>query len=83
MKCGHTSNATRNGEPICAICCGINDGATVVIAECKGTAGLEGRKAKCMSCNNKTDSNWGLAFFEYRPKCEYDKYYCGECYGWD
>lgn len=82
MGCGHTTNATRNGEPICAICCGIKSGAEVVIAECRGTVGLEGRKAKCICCGKLQDSKWELFLFEYQPKCEYDRCYDG-CRGWD
>lgn len=82
MGCGHTSNATKDGKPICLICYGIHNGATVPIKEYNDTEGLEGRKAKCNMCDNKTDSNWRLFLFEHRPHCEYDSYYCG-CRGWN
>ena len=82
MQCGHISMATdENLQPVCAICYGINDGAKIVIKECIGNEGLEGRKAKCLDCGKITDSSWNLAFFAYRPNDEYDTYYNG-CYGW-
>lgn len=77
MKCGHIANATSNGKPVCAIC-----SCFEVERECKENEGLEGRIAKCTSCNNTTPSNWGLPFFKYKPDEERDAYYCG-CYGWD
>ncbi len=42
----------------------------------------EKRRAKCIQCALKTESNSGLAFFESKPEKEFDSYYCG-CYGWD
>ena len=51
---------------------------------------LTGRQAQC-SYSRKRDgsmhagtvqSDWGLAFFEYRGDKDYDAYYCG-CWGWD
>jgi len=77
MKCGHTSYATCNGKPACVIC-----DCTEIEREVYDTEGLEGRKAKCSLCGQIVDSNWGLAFFEYRPDREYDSYYNG-CRGWD
>jgi hypothetical protein len=83
MGCGHVSNATdEDDNPICVICSGIVSGATVVIKECSGNAGLEGRKAKCLYCKKTVDSNWGLMLFGYMPEGEYDNYYCG-CRGYD
>lgn len=74
MACGHTANGTlANGEPCCAIC-----SCTEVVKKPL----LEGRKARCSYCGKETDSNYGLAFFEFRPEKEYDLYYCG-CEGWD
>jgi len=45
MKCGHAANAhDRHGKPVCAICIGIDPGATVVDSH---PPGMEGRKARC------------------------------------
>ena len=82
MACGHVSNATYDDKPVCAICYGICDGAEVAVYECVGNEGLQGRKAKCRYCSNIVDSNWDLAFFEYRPEDDCDIHYNG-CRGWD
>lgn len=95
MKCGYVSNADRILEdgskvPTCAICFGFHPDAEQVERECKGSDGLEGRKARCVysspkrgyTCNGEVNSQWELPFFEYRPDKAYDKYYCG-CWGWD
>lgn len=85
MKCGHVANATDDstGSPVCAICFGITKDAEVVVGECFGTNGLEGRKAVCVyGGHGEINSSWDLPFFEYRPHMDYDKYYCG-CMGWD
>ena len=80
MKCGHTANAKKmNGEPVCAICIGLTSGAEIVETNLPD---LSGRKAKCPDCKKIVDSNYNLAFFEYRPEYNYDSYYCG-CRGWD
>ena len=80
MKCGHAANATdKDGKPICAICIGLTPDAEIV-AETKPD--LTGRKARCTQCGRVTNSNEKLPFFEYRPNCEYDSFYCG-CRGWD
>lgn len=79
MKCGHSSNATRDGKPCCVICAGIIPGA-YEIAEIQPD--LTGRKAKCASCGKTKDSSINLPFFEYRPNCEFDDFYDG-CRGWD
>lgn len=85
MKCGHSANATQTmtGKPICAICAGIKPGWDEVD---ESPPTLEGRKARCTyygaKCRSETDSNTKLAFFEYQPDQELDRYYCG-CYGWD
>lgn len=81
MKCGHVSNATSNGKPCCVICAP-DAKAFEIEKECNGTDGLDGRMAKCDYCGNKIPSEWGLPFFEHRPKYETDSYYCG-CGGWD
>jgi hypothetical protein len=83
MKCGHVNNATdEEGNPICIICLGIDNGYNQVDKICEGNIGLEGRKAKCLDCQKTVDSRWDLPYFQYRPECEYDIYYNG-CYGWD
>ncbi len=95
MKCGHvasghTYDKDGNSKPICAICAGVTSDAEIVERECKGTDGLEGRKAKCLysspkrgyTCKGIIPSEWELPFFEYCPDEEYDSYYCG-CWGWD
>jgi hypothetical protein len=82
MACGHVSNATQNGEPVCVLCVGRHSGATVAVRECEGTMGLEGRVARCWDCYHETESRWELPFFESRPEHEHDRYYCG-CRSWD
>lgn len=82
MKCNHVSNAwTDDNQPACVIC-----NCTEVIRKCKGTEGLEGRKARCSDHKGGgerlADSKWELPFFEYKPNEKYDTYYCG-CWGWD
>ena len=90
MACGHTANSTteRDGVkiPVCVICAGIVDGYDVVV---ELMPSLEGRMALCGyktrkdgSTHTPIPSAWGLAFFEYRPDQELDKFYCG-CWGWD
>ena len=91
MKCGHVANAHRvldDGTkiPACVICSG-NPDSEIIDRECKGTDGLEGRKAICTGHkgdrrNSIIDSKWELPFFKYCPDKEYDEYYCG-CWGWD
>lgn len=82
MKCGHSANAKKvpSGEPCCSICFGIKEGADEIAEE---QPNLVGRKAKCCYGPHKiVDSSLDLAFFEYLPEHQYDRYYCG-CYGWD
>jgi hypothetical protein len=84
LACGHVANGVRtimNGDPLEAAgipCC--------VICSCvepaKEAPNLENRRAKCPDCGRTTASNLDLAFFEVRPKDEFDRYYCG-CRGWD
>lgn len=74
MKCGHISNAECDGKPACAIC-----NCTELAEE---QMNLEGRLAICSHCGYTTKSSENLAFFEYRPTCETDTFYCG-CFGWD
>lgn len=83
MKCGHIANAIDSkGNPICAICAGVNPGFDKTDHECNGSEGLKGRKAVCQYCGAEVDSNWDLPFFKYRPDRDTDSYYCG-CMGWD
>lgn len=74
LKCGHTPNAKKEGKPCCVIC------------NCSefsnSTPNLIGRKSLCFQCGKIETSSLNLAFFEYRPKQDFDKHYCG-CYGWD
>lgn len=94
MECGHTAQAItyipnsdalmeetgdeRNNIPI--HCCVICDCRISVEGDKRPI--LEGRKAKCDMCKNKTDSRYTLAFFKHCPEKEYDKFYCG-CQGWN
>ena len=82
MNCGHAANAThsKTGQPVCAICSGLTPDADIVVA----TPDLTGRSAVCgiVTCLAAAPSSVELAFFEYRPRQEYDTYYCG-CRGWD
>lgn len=77
MKCGHSANATKNGKPACVICMGKPEAEQEAVAP-----DLTGRVAKCGYCSNKQESRIGMAFFEYRPEEETDRFYCG-CGGWD
>jgi len=73
MTCGHTSNATFEGKPICVIC------------NCKdlsdGVANLDGRTSRCSECKKETRSSFTLAFFKHTPEKKYDQHFCG-CSGW-
>lgn len=83
MKCGHVADAhDKQGNPVCAICVGVTPDAKTVDRECGGTAGLEGRTAKCLYCGKTVPSKWELAFFQHKPNAPHDAYYCG-CMGWD
>lgn len=80
MKCGHTANANdKNGNPVCIICLGINDGATMVD---DNKPDLSGRMSRCSSCGKVVPSKDTLPFFKYQPDKEYDSHYDG-CWGWD
>ncbi len=80
LACGHSANAVdENGNPCCAICFGLKDGASETVVK---TPDLKGRKAKCSMCDRTEPSSIDLAFFEYRPEKPTDLYYCG-CKGWD
>lgn len=84
MKCGHIAQGVaEDGSPVCVICAGIKEEAYQVDRGCCGAEGLENRVAKCIyGCGSKRNSSWELPFFEYKPECEYDYFYCG-CGGWD
>jgi hypothetical protein len=84
MKCGHSTTAKdKDGKPVCIICFGVNNDATIVE---DNKPNLTGRKAICCQHKHLTqkivDSNFNLPFFEYRPDEKYDAFYCG-CWGWD
>ena len=79
MMCGHTANATSGGKPCCAICIGIDAGATEVN---ESPPDLTGRKSTCTTCGRQVDSSLRLAFFAYQPNSETDSHYDG-CRGWD
>ena len=90
MECGHTAQGTDSeGNPVCVICFGIDEGATKVAEK----PDLTGRKAICTACKSEesiVDSDFDLPFFELREKAigkikgneDKDRYYCG-CRGWD
>ena len=78
LGCGHAANATHNGEPCCAICFGIRDGATTVV----DAPDLTGRKAVCSYGDTIKPSSLDLPFFRHQPDKECDSFYCG-CWGWN
>jgi hypothetical protein len=79
MACGHSSNAvTENGKPICAICAGINPGASVQVER----VSLKGRVARCPDCGSERESDYDLPFFEHRHDMAKDSFYNG-CRGWN
>lgn len=79
MKCGHAANAERNGKPVCVIHFGLTPDAEIV----DGEMNLTGRFAHCgYGPHARVPSSTSLAFFEYKPDQDEDRYYCG-CYGWD
>jgi len=61
MACGHTANATHEGQPACAVCAGIAEGWATVVAG----PSLEGRTARC-GCGRIEPSSAKLPFFEFR-----------------
>jgi hypothetical protein len=84
MKCGHAANGSQvladgTTKRVCVSCAGLGLGAEEVADE---QPKLDGRRAKCSSCPNETDSSMNLPFFGYAPDREKDLFYCG-CYGWD
>ncbi len=90
MACGHVAQGVNgNGDPVCVVCFGIREGATIVAEK----PSLEGRRAYCSYATGRdgespkvhsegVPSSWDLPFFSYRPERETDTYYCG-CWGWD
>ena len=93
MVCGHAaqgicreSNGVKFNPPIpsCLICSCLEIN--------KDPPNLEGRLAKCSYRAKRNGlkhepeatkpSSSALAFFEYKPDSEFDRYYCG-CHGWD
>lgn len=86
MKCGHTANATHEDGTLCCVICA-GDPRSDQIEE--NPPSLEGRMALCSEGKGRDRkghvpiaSSYKLAFFEYRPDKEFDRYYCG-CWGWD
>lgn len=63
LACGHAANAvdTATGEPSCAMCAGLDDGASEPVA----MPDLTGRSARC-TCGRTEPSSLDLAFFEFR-----------------
>lgn len=79
MKCGHAANATKSdGSPCCIICTGLTADADIVAEQ----PNFHDRVAKCADCKTVVGSKTTLPFFEYRPMCDTDRYYCG-CRGWE
>jgi hypothetical protein len=85
MMCGHAANATMTGPDgattidVCAICAGIDPGASVVDTL---SPSLDGRVAVCAYCKKTAPSSTSLPFFGYRVGKPTDSYYDG-CKGWD
>jgi hypothetical protein len=61
MTCGHRSQATSDGKPVCAICIGTS--ADTAARTVRQPPDLTGRKAHCIQCNRETDSSVDLPFF--------------------
>lgn len=90
MACGHAANATTQaGQPVCAICVGIDSGSRTPAA----VPDLTGRQAVCSYANGRSPhrpgdypspspSTLNLPFFKHRPSQDTDTFYCG-CFGWD
>lgn len=79
MKCGCAANGKCGDKDICVAHYSLTpDGAIEVPAP-----DLSKRHAVCCyGQHGKIFSSVDLAFFEYRPNENFDRYYCG-CYGWD
>lgn len=43
---------------------------------------LYNRKSKCNHCSTVETSTPLLAYYKYKPECEFDEHFCG-CAGWD
>ena len=62
FACGHVSNAVNSkGEPSCAICFGIQEGAETIVE----APNISKRKARC-ACGKTVKSDFNLPFFEFR-----------------
>ena len=80
MRCGHAPVAQdATGKWVCPICIGLVEGADI---PADNLPSLQGRSAQCLYCERTKESRFDLPFFEYRPKAEFDLFYCG-CRGWD
>jgi len=61
------------------------------MARCAYFGQVAGRRNECDACQKQQDkvcrcehpSLSRLAFFEYQPDEEYDRFYCGCAFGWD
>ena len=82
LACGHAVNARdKHGNPTCAICIGIDAGASTVVH----TPSLSGRTARCAyGCGSEKPSDTDLAFFEYQgPGSEKARRECKNCGRYD
>lgn len=76
FTCGHTSDSKlKIGNDYLWGC-----GKCWCTEEVKQKPDVSHRTAKCL-CGS-IQSSFKLPMFDYRPKEEYDQYYCG-CRGWD
>lgn len=98
MKCGHTAQAIdSNNNPVCVICFGSPEALEVQtempdltgrVARCSyygSTPSGRNHSGPCKRgepCHCEKPSSPDLAFFEYRPAEDTDRFYCG-CWGWD
>ena len=88
MMCGHSAQGVDGtGAPVCVVCFGRPEAATVAPAP-----DLGGRMATCTYKDGgklrkhpdgaPVPSSTSLAFFKRHPTAATDEYYCG-CWGWD
>ncbi len=78
MDCGHIAQASdRKGKPVCVMCIGKKEGATVV----SEVTDLSQRKSRCTHCGEISHTDTELPGFRHRQEREFDDYYCG-CRGW-
>ena len=79
MECGCVAQGISAGKPVCVIHLGLVKGADQPVMP----PDLSERTARCSyGKHSVVASSLDLAFFEYLPDEEQDKYYCG-CWGWD